>query len=165
MDEESDYEEEEFLIFADFKNQLGSLELDENIPVKIIGLDSDPVAEVNGNIFKGSFDNPMGTCVFFEKDPDATPSDPLFETTCRQKYKYFAKTSKIIYFERVFAESKECERMDDTPDADNKKASLEKGDTGINQDRHERPFAEVNLQINMSYDEAIRKFQSFDDIR
>lgn len=54
IDEESDYEEDEFLIFADFKNQLGSLDLEENIAVKIIGLEKDPVAEVNGNIFKGT---------------------------------------------------------------------------------------------------------------
>lgn len=55
IDEESDYEEEEFLIYADFKNQLGSLELDENTAVKIIGIDSQPIAEVNGNIFKGIY--------------------------------------------------------------------------------------------------------------
>lgn len=53
IDEESDYEEDEFLIFADFKNQLGPLDLEEHIAVKIIGLEKDPVAEVNGNIFKG----------------------------------------------------------------------------------------------------------------
>lgn len=55
IDEESDYEEDEFLIFADFKNQLGPLDLEEHIAVKIIGLEKDPVAEVNGNIFKVKF--------------------------------------------------------------------------------------------------------------
>lgn len=52
---DSEYEEEEFLIFADFKNQIAPEQLsDENSAIKIIGIESkNPVAEINGNIFKG----------------------------------------------------------------------------------------------------------------
>lgn len=52
---DSEYEEEEFLVFADFKNQIFPEQLsDENSAIKIIGVESkNPVAEINGNIFKG----------------------------------------------------------------------------------------------------------------
>lgn len=51
---DSDYEEEEILVFADFKNNILN-ELEAGNPlIKIIGIDSEnPIAEVNGNIFKG----------------------------------------------------------------------------------------------------------------
>lgn len=52
---DSEYEEEEFLVFADFKNQILPEELsDEKTAIKIIGVESrNPVAEINGSIFKG----------------------------------------------------------------------------------------------------------------
>lgn len=52
---DSEYEEEELLVFADFKNQLFSTQLsDENSAIKIIGVENKhPIAEINGNIFKG----------------------------------------------------------------------------------------------------------------
>lgn len=52
---DSEYEEEEFLVFADFKNQIMPEELsDKNAAIKIIGIESkNPIAEINGNIFKG----------------------------------------------------------------------------------------------------------------
>lgn len=56
MSDDSDYEEEEYLVFADFKNQILPKELsDENSAIKIIGIETkNPVAEINGNIFKGT---------------------------------------------------------------------------------------------------------------
>ncbi|XP_018790556.1 PREDICTED: uncharacterized protein LOC108969956 [Bactrocera latifrons] len=159
IDEESDYEEDEFLIFADFKNQLGPLDLDENIAVKIIGLEKDPVAEVNGNIFKGSYDYPMGTCVFFEKDTDAAPSDPLFETSCRQKYKYFAKTNKVINFERIYVEPKCDETMNNLSNtiiSPQKSEDNEKDQLNIQTE-------DDKLRINISYEDAIKQFQSSDE--
>ena len=54
---DSEYEEEEFLVFADFKNQIMPEELsDKNSAIKIIGIESkNPIAEINGNIFKGKY--------------------------------------------------------------------------------------------------------------
>uniref|UniRef100_W8CA46 Transcription factor TFIIIC triple barrel domain-containing protein n=1 Tax=Ceratitis capitata TaxID=7213 RepID=W8CA46_CERCA len=162
IDEESDYEEEEFLIYADFKNQLGSLELDENTAVKIIGIDSQPIAEVNGNIFKGTFDYPLGTCVFFEKDLDAAPSDPLFESSCRQKYKYFAKTNKVINFERIFVET----NLDKTPCEKtimgNNQTSEEKCDPTGDETKHHKLSENDELRIHKTYDEAIKQFPPYE---
>lgn len=52
---DSEYEEEEFLVFADFNNQLSTTELAKEKPsIKIIGLDEKkPLAEINGNMFRG----------------------------------------------------------------------------------------------------------------
>ena len=53
MSSDSEYEEEEFYVFADFENQLLPREIN-TYPIKIIGIESDePVAEINGNVFKG----------------------------------------------------------------------------------------------------------------
>ncbi|XP_014094881.2 uncharacterized protein [Bactrocera oleae] len=162
IDEESDYEEDEFLIFADFKNQLGSLDLEENIAVKIIGLEKDPVAEVNGNIFKGTYDYPMGTCVFFEKDLDAAPSDPLFETSCRQKYKYFAKTNKVINFERIYVEQKCDETINNVSNTISTNIFPEKSED-VEQEQHKIQTEDDKLRINISYEDAIKQFQTCDE--
>ncbi|XP_055918747.1 uncharacterized protein LOC129950853 isoform X2 [Eupeodes corollae] len=58
---DSDYEEEEILVFADFKNNINESEA-SNALVKIIGIDSEnPIAEVNGNIFKVIKTSPQTT--------------------------------------------------------------------------------------------------------
>ncbi|XP_055839154.1 uncharacterized protein LOC129907105 isoform X2 [Episyrphus balteatus] len=49
-----DYDEEEIIVFADFKNNILNELQTTNPSIKIIGIDSqNPIAEVNGNIFKG----------------------------------------------------------------------------------------------------------------
>ncbi|XP_030378981.1 uncharacterized protein LOC115627452 [Scaptodrosophila lebanonensis] len=105
-DSDSDYEESEYILYADFKNHLAPQELKrENTAIKIIGIESEnPVAEINGNIFKGNYDMAIGTNVFFQKDFDVVPGDPLFESTCRQQYKYVSTSTKVINFERIYIE-------------------------------------------------------------
>ncbi|XP_005179080.1 uncharacterized protein LOC101888694 [Musca domestica] len=151
MSDDSDYEEEEYLVFADFKNQILPKELsDENSAIKIIGIETkNPVAEINGNIFKGTYDFVMGTDVFFEKDDDAPPDDPLFEATCRQKFKVFGKTNKVINFERMYVESlRETDQQ--MGDAETEAAT-------------ETPADENNMKLNMNYDEAIKQFPNVND--
>ncbi|XP_067633993.1 general transcription factor 3C polypeptide 6 [Eurosta solidaginis] len=159
--EESDYEEEEILVYADFKNQLAPLELSENAIVKIIGFEEDPIAEVNGNVFKGAYDYPMGTCVFFEKDVDANPSDPLFENSCRQKFKYTAKTNKVINFERIFVEKKILESTEDQLNENISETSTEEIHS-VDREKHERLADSEKLRVNMSYEEAIKLFKAHD---
>lgn len=54
---DSEYEEEDFLVFADFKTQIISKDLtDEKSAIKVIGMETkNPVIEVNGNILKGAY--------------------------------------------------------------------------------------------------------------
>lgn len=91
----------------------------------------------------------MGTDVFFEKDDDAPPDDPLFEATCRQKFKVFGKTNKVINFERMYVESlRETDQQ--MGDAETEAAT-------------ETPADENNMKLNMNYDEAIKQFPNVID--
>lgn len=54
-DSDSEYEETEYLVYADFKNHLAPHQLKhEDAAIRIIAIESDtPMAEINGNIYKG----------------------------------------------------------------------------------------------------------------
>uniref|UniRef100_A0A1A9WP07 Transcription factor TFIIIC triple barrel domain-containing protein n=1 Tax=Glossina brevipalpis TaxID=37001 RepID=A0A1A9WP07_9MUSC len=145
---DSEYEEEEILVFADFNNQLSCNELTEEKPaIKIIGLDEkNPLAEINGNFFRGTYDFAMGTEVFFEKDLNAPPADPLFEATCRQKYKVFGKTNKVINFQRIYVEK--------PADSDENMEEIEKQDKAVNE----------HLKLNMTFQEIIAQFPPVKDL-
>lgn len=99
-------------------------------------------------IFQGTYDYVMGTDVFFEKDNDAPPDDPLFEATSRQKYKIFGKTNKVINFERMYVES------------------IKDSDPTINDVDVEIPMETVNdngMKLNITYDDAIKQFPNVND--
>ncbi|XP_017146719.1 uncharacterized protein LOC108158695 [Drosophila miranda] len=144
-DSDSEYEESEYLVFADFKNQLSPhLLKHENSAIKIIGVESDsPLAEVNGCIYKGTYEHSLGTNVFFEKAADRSPADPLFESSCRQKYQYLDKSDKVISFERVYIENlpPDPEKSTEVPDTTTEET--------------ETP---PKTKLNINYKEAIDKF-------
>ncbi|XP_013104997.1 uncharacterized protein LOC106085322 [Stomoxys calcitrans] len=148
---DSEYEEEEYLVFADFKNQIVPKELsDENSAIKIIGIETkNPVAEINGSIFKGTYDYVMGTDVFFEKDHDALQEDSLYEVSSRQKYKIYGKTNKVISFERMYVESmRDTEQCAQDIEAESSAENVS---------------VDNNLKLNITYDEAIKQFPSVND--
>ncbi|XP_017138844.1 uncharacterized protein LOC108153383 [Drosophila miranda] len=144
-DSDSEYEESEYLVFADFKNQLPPHTLKhEDAAIKIIGVESDnPMAEVNGSIFKGTYENSIGTNVFFEKDTDRSPADPLFEAACRQKYQYLDKSDKVISFERAY-----IEHLPTEPDKSTMVPDTITEDTDTPQ----------TTKLNITYKDAINKF-------
>ncbi|XP_075169330.1 uncharacterized protein LOC142241446 [Haematobia irritans] len=149
MSDDSDYEEEEYLVFADFKNQIVPKELaDENSAIKIIGLETkNPVAEINGSMFKGTYDYVMGTDVFFEKDDENHSEDSLFEATSRQKFKIFGKTNKVIHFERMYVES-----IKDTEQSTQEAETPTENTTNDN-----------SMKLSITYDEAIKQFPNVND--
>lgn len=55
----SDYEEEEFLVYVDIESAISKNQIeDPNCEMKIIGLESDkPVLQINNKIFEGTFWN------------------------------------------------------------------------------------------------------------
>ncbi|EDW09011.1 uncharacterized protein LOC6579179 [Drosophila mojavensis] len=139
-DSDSEYEETEYLVYADFKNHLAPHQLKhEDAAIRIIAIESDtPMAEINGNIYKGSYDMSMGTNVFFEKDTKSAVGDPLYEPVCRQQYKYFNKSDKVINFDRVYIEN--------LPQ-----------DIKADEEQQQEPKPHT-LKLNITYKEAIDKF-------
>lgn len=91
----------------------------------------------------------MGTEVFFDKDEDAPPADPLYEPTCRQKFKIFGKTNKIIDFQRIYVEK--------TPEMVQQNADDPEGETST------ETMAENNLRLNVGYEDAIKQFPNIND--
>ncbi|EDW85650.2 uncharacterized protein Dwil_GK23044 [Drosophila willistoni] len=140
-DDDEDYEETEYLVYADFKNHFPPHQLKhEDAAVKIIGIESDsPVAEINGHIFRGSYDFAMGTNLFFQKDSNAIVGDPLYESVCRQHYKYVNKCDKVINFDRVYIENLPKEEP-------------------IAEVEQEQEEAKLSTKLNITYKEAINSF-------
>lgn len=130
-------------MYGDFKNHLAPHQLKhEDAAIKIIGIESDtPTAEINGCIFKGSYDMAMGTYLFFEKDNNSVPGDPLFEPVCRQQYKYVNKTDKIIKFDRIYVENLPQEVKEESA-----------------QNQIETTTSDSGIKLNITYKEAINKF-------
>lgn len=52
---DDDYEEEEFIVFADFQSKVAPEALtDPNLNLKLIGMDSDtPIMQINSKVFQG----------------------------------------------------------------------------------------------------------------
>lgn len=142
---DSEYEDVEYLVFADFKNSIQPNELKhEDAAIKVIGIESDtPMAEVNGHIYRGRYENSVGTNVFFEKEKreDKQAGDPLYESVCRQRYKYVDKSTKVIAFERAYI--------------DNLQLLAEKS---AKADESEQEGVEQSVKLNITYKEAINKF-------
>ncbi|KAH8394811.1 hypothetical protein KR222_006535 [Zaprionus bogoriensis] len=145
-DSDSEYEETEYLVFADFKKHLAPHQYEhKDAAIKIIGIESEtPMAEINGSIFKGSYDMAMGTLVFFEKDNDSAPRDPLYEPVCRQMYKYVDKTDKVINFEGVYIDKQPQEQQEPKTEQD--------------QDQEMPEDKPQTLKLNINYRDAINKF-------
>ncbi|KAH8376231.1 hypothetical protein KR200_008004 [Drosophila serrata] len=143
---DSEYEEVEYLVFADFKNSIEPNELKhEDAAIKVIGIESDtPMAEVNGHIYRGRYEYSVGTNLFFEKDnrDEKQAGDPLYESVCRQRYKYVDKSTKVISFERTYIDNLQQLLAE-------KSAKAEEG---------EQAGTEQSLKLNITYKEAINKF-------
>lgn len=88
----------------------------------------------------------MGTAVFFEKDNDAPPLDPLYEQSCRQQFKFVGKTNKVINFERIYVEKI----------ADKKEEDHEMEEAAEEQSKD-------SLRLKLTYEEAIKQFPSIHD--
>ncbi|KAM7343319.1 uncharacterized protein ACRADG_010396 [Cochliomyia hominivorax] len=91
----------------------------------------------------------MGTDIFFEKDAEARPSDPLYEESCRQKFKIIGQTNKVINFQRIYVE-KISEKKENEEDAETETST-------------DATPTEDNLRLNITYEEAIKQFPNIND--
>ncbi|XP_055385723.1 general transcription factor 3C polypeptide 6 [Condylostylus longicornis] len=108
MEKTDDYTEDEYFVYIDFQNNLTSLEADDpRLDIKIIGIDTEnPVMEVNGKTFKGTYEYSYCTNVLFEKDINPPILDPIYEKTSEKFYCLTGKTNKKITMKRIFLEPK-----------------------------------------------------------
>ncbi|OWR52125.1 hypothetical protein KGM_213106 [Danaus plexippus plexippus] len=122
MDNETQSEtEEEILVYAEFED---SVNLNKYKFVHVLGIDTKhPVFQLDDTFFTGTYENPLGTYMFFEEDPTIQSSDPLFDRLPAKNLKYLCKTRKLINVEHAYVTPKEEDKgnevvNDDTQNED-----------------------------------------------
>ncbi|VVD03648.1 general transcription factor 3C polypeptide 6 [Leptidea sinapis] len=99
-----DSEIEEAYVYVEFEDSV-NIEGFKNI--HILGIDTkNPIIQLDDAFFKGTFENPFGTYMFFEEDPIEKKSDPLFERSPEISLKYLTKTRKCIKAEHIYVKQK-----------------------------------------------------------
>ncbi|XP_015108536.1 mediator of RNA polymerase II transcription subunit 12 [Diachasma alloeum] len=95
-------DETEVLVYVEFE---GTARRDvfsnEKLQLDMIGLDMEhPVMRVNGRYYEGTYEDAVGTYMFFEKEKNPVVDDPVFDVP--PKLKYSTKTRKVLKMKRVF---------------------------------------------------------------
>lgn len=105
---DDDVEVEEILVYMQFDSKLDSDLLQPHTPFKIIGVDSEkPVLQLGNQVFEGNWNDTVGTAVFFEENPSASPGDPVFMKSPPITLNYHSKTQKALIMSRIFVKPKE----------------------------------------------------------
>ncbi|KAL0122333.1 hypothetical protein PUN28_007217 [Cardiocondyla obscurior] len=101
-DDELSENEEEMLVYVEFEGLTGSDTFsNENLQLDMIGIDTEhPIMEINGRFYEGTYEDAIGTYMFFEKDENPKVDDEVFDKV--PSLKYFAKTRKLLKMQRVF---------------------------------------------------------------
>ncbi|XP_066595235.1 uncharacterized protein [Prorops nasuta] len=95
-------DEEEILVYVEFEGSIGNNTLnDKQFQLDITGIDTDhPIMQINGRFYEGTYEDAVGTYLFFEEDKNPTVDDPIFDIN--PTLKYFQKTKKLLKMQRVF---------------------------------------------------------------
>ncbi|XP_011159352.2 general transcription factor 3C polypeptide 6 [Solenopsis invicta] len=101
-DDELSEGEEEMLVYVEFEGFTGSDMFNkEDLQLDMIGIDTEhPIMEINGRYYEGTYEDAIGTYMFFEKDDNPKVDDEVFDKV--PSLKYFAKTKKLLKMQRVF---------------------------------------------------------------
>lgn len=57
-------------------------------------------------VFEGNWADTVGTAVFFEEHPSASPGDPVFMKNPSSTLTYHSKTQKALIMSRIFVKPK-----------------------------------------------------------
>nr|XP_012225219.1 PREDICTED: general transcription factor 3C polypeptide 6 [Linepithema humile]XP_012225220.1 PREDICTED: general transcription factor 3C polypeptide 6 [Linepithema humile] len=101
-DEELSEDEEEMLVYVEFEGLVGSNVFNnKELQLDMIGIDTEhPTMQINGRFYEGTYEDAVGTYMFFEKDDNPQVDDVVFDKV--PNLKYFAKTRKVLKMQRVF---------------------------------------------------------------
>ncbi|XP_034950346.1 general transcription factor 3C polypeptide 6 [Chelonus insularis] len=119
-------DEEETLVYVEFEGLSGpDTFCNENLQLDMIGLDTEhPLIKVNDKYYEGTYEDAVGTYMFFENDDNPKFEDPIFDTV--PTFKFFTKTNKILKMKRVFVKPK-LQFLDDSNSIPNLEAIKEAG--------------------------------------
>ncbi|TGZ45621.1 general transcription factor 3C polypeptide 6 [Temnothorax longispinosus] len=105
-DDELLEDEAEMLVYVEFEGITSSDTFsNQDLQLDMIGIDTEhPMMEINGRFYEGTYEDAMGTYMFFEKDDNPKVDDEVFDKV--PSLKYFAKTRKLLKMQRVFTKPK-----------------------------------------------------------
>ncbi|KAM3966851.1 uncharacterized protein ACR2FA_012388 [Aphomia sociella] len=131
--------EEEILVYAEFGD---SVNIDQYRSIHVLGVNqSNPMFQLDDTFFTGKYENPLGTFMFFEEDPAAQSSDPVFDRLSEKNVKYVCKTQKYLNMEHAYVSSKE-------------------GKDQSHQSQESQPDDEIEVVNFKTVQEALQKFQN-----
>lgn len=124
MPQNKESDEEEYLIYLDFKQFLPFEELiDPDTQIKVIGLETEsPIAQINGRFYQGDYEFATGTKLFFTESQEPPPQTKSeWESDVKiVPFEYVAKTNKVLKMNRVFITSKDNPAgVNPEPESDN----------------------------------------------
>ncbi|XP_075987152.1 general transcription factor 3C polypeptide 6-like isoform X2 [Anticarsia gemmatalis] len=97
--------EEEILVYAEFED---TVNIEKFRSVHVLGInEQSPIIQMDDTFFTGKFEQPLGTYLFFEEDPDPKTEDPLFDKLAEKNLKYTCKTKKYLNMEHAYVTPKE----------------------------------------------------------
>ncbi|XP_015429316.1 PREDICTED: uncharacterized protein LOC107186037 [Dufourea novaeangliae] len=105
-DDEVCEDEDEILVYVEFEGLVdGNVFSEEQLQLDMIGIDSEhPIMQINGKFYEGTYEDVSGTYMFFEKNENCIPNDPVFDVV--PNVKYFTKTRKVLKMQRIFIKSR-----------------------------------------------------------
>ncbi|XP_033184689.1 uncharacterized protein LOC117154112 isoform X1 [Bombus vancouverensis nearcticus] len=106
MDEEISADEEEILVYVEFEGLVdGNVFSEKELRLDMIGIDTEhPIMQINGKFYEGSYEDVVGTYMFFTKNDNPMIDDPVFDAA--PNFQYFAKTRKCLKMQRIFTKSR-----------------------------------------------------------
>ncbi|XP_043791185.1 uncharacterized protein LOC122714162 isoform X1 [Apis laboriosa] len=96
---------EEILVYVEFEVLDDNVFNEKQLQLDMIGIDTEhPIMQINGKFYEGTYEDVVGTYMFFTKTNDSAISDPVFDIA--PNFKYFAKTKKFLKMQRIFIKSR-----------------------------------------------------------
>ncbi|KAF2893897.1 hypothetical protein ILUMI_12274 [Ignelater luminosus] len=111
-----EYEEQDVYVLLDFQGKDSSRLLKQpNIYFRMLNLnESKPVVEIGEDIYEGTYDDAVGTNVYFEECEDPPPNQNAFEAITPITLNYLLKQTKILKMEKIGIKAKPVMNMNPT---------------------------------------------------
>lgn len=99
-------DEEDFLVYVELEGFVNNnIFSNEELQLDMIGIDTDhPIMQIGGKFYEGTYEDAVGTYMFFDKDDQPVINDPVFDQV--PTLKYFGKTRKVLKMERIFVKQR-----------------------------------------------------------
>ncbi|XP_065226908.1 general transcription factor 3C polypeptide 6-like [Planococcus citri] len=153
-------EEEEILVYVNVDDANDDFIAEDLQSFKVVGLDTDePIIQVGDKFFGGSWDEVVGTAVFF-KPTTPQPKRCYFSTEVPRPLEYIGKTQKSLKLKRAFVTSKNEEKSEVQNNADKDNNSEIVSDSthseipnNTDKECNSETVSDVKLEIQESCDE------------